>query len=261
MKNLHMVLTTAIATAAATTGAAATALAGDSLTVRNYGSKPKIISAWQTNQTAGFGQLAFPTGHDTTRGLRVGVPAASTQIILPLGMIIPITPQETIAATIAATAQAGDVELLSWLTLYDEAHGQNLIDWPEVRSRHEKTASIEASLVSVLSTYGPAGGELINADSDLLIANRDYAILGMTCRTAVHAIAISGPDTGNDKIAVPGLLRYEVGSQFFKLLSMVHGLPLIPVINSGNKGSTSLFVATDENAGTFVVTLHLALLK
>jgi len=113
----------------------------------------------------------------------------------------------------------------------------------------------------VLSTYGPAGGELITADSDLLIANRDYALLGATCRTRVHCIALSGPDTGNDKIGVPGMLRAEVASQFFRLLSIAHGLPLIPVINSGNKSSTSLFVATDENAGTFVVTLHLALLK
>lgn len=255
-----MVLTTANFVAATATGSIGVALAGDSLTVRNYGNKPKIITAWQTNQTAGFGQLAFPTGHDTTRGLRVGVPIGG-QIILPLGMTIPITPQETIAATIAATAVAGDVENLSWLTLYDEPHGQNLIDWSECKNRMEKATTIESSLASVASTYGPAGGELINADSDLLIANREYAILGATCRTAVHAIVVSGPDTGNDKIAVPGFLRYEIGAQFFKLMSNVHGLPLIPVLNSGNKASTSLFVATDENAGTFVVTLHLALLK
>lgn len=256
-----MVLTTAIATAAATTGTAAAALAGDSLTTRNYGRSPRLITAWQTNQTAGFGQLAWPTAHDTTRGWRVGVDAAATEIILPLGLILPITPQETIAATIGATAVAGDVEQMSWLTLYDEAHGQNLIDFNEVRSRFLKTTSVEASLVSVASTYGPAGGELINADSDLLIANRDYAVLGFTCRTRCHCISISGPDTGNDKIGCPGMLRYEIGAQWFRLLSQVHGVPLIPVINSGNKGSTSLFVNADENAGTFVVTMHLALLK
>jgi hypothetical protein len=259
MKN-HMVLTTAIATAAATTGTAATALAGDSLTTRNYGKEPKIISIWGTLQTAGFGQLAFPTGHDTTRGCRTGSPAASTQVLLPIGAYIPITPQETIAATIGATAVAGDVEQLSWLTAYDIDKGQRLIDWAECNRRLKKVTTIEASLVSVLSTYGPAGGELVTADSDLLIANRDYALLGATCRTQVHCIAVAGPDTGNDKIGVPGALRYEVGAQWFKLLSNALGMPLIPVINSGNKGSTTIFVSADENAGTFVVTLHLALL-
>jgi len=261
MKNSHLVLTTAIATAAATTGTAAAALAGDSLTTRNYGKFPKIFNAFATCQTVGFVQMAWPTAHDTTRGWRVGIPAASTQIALPLGAYLPITPQETIAATIAATAQAGDVELLSWLTLYDENHGQRLVDWPEVSRRLEKLTTIESSLASVASTYGPAGGELITADSDLLIANRDYAILGATCRTAVHCIAFSGPDTGNDKIGCPGFLRFEVGSQFFRLLSQASGEALIPVMNSGNKSSTSLFVATDENAGTFVITLHLALLS
>ena len=259
--NNHLVLTTAIATAAATTGATATALTGDSLTVRNYGKVPRIVSAWQTNQTAGFGQLAFPTGHDTTRGFRVGVPAADTGLILAPGVSIALTPQEVIIATIAATAVAGDVEDISFLTCYDEPHGQRLQHWSDIEHMIEKVTTIESSLVSVLSTYGPAGGELITADSDLLIANRDYALLGATCRTRVHCIALSGPDTGNDKIGVPGMLRAEVASQFFRLLSIAHGLPLIPVINSGNKSSTSLFVATDENAGTFVVTLHLALLK
>jgi len=257
----HIVLTTAIATAAATTGTAAAALAGDSLTTRNYGKDPEIIAAWQTNQTAGFGQLAWPTGHDTTRGFRCGVPAANGQIILPLGARMPITPQETIAATIAATAVAGDVEQVSYITSYDIDKGQRLIDWAECKQRLQKMTTVEASLASVASSYGPAGGELLNADSDLLIANRDYALLGASCRTACHCIAIAGPDTGNDKIGIPGFLRYEVTSQWFKLLSNAHGMPLIPLINSGNKGSTNLFVSADENAGTFVLTLHLALLN
>jgi len=259
MKN-HLVLTTATAATAATTGTVAAALAGDSLNVRNYGREPKIVSIWQTNQTVGFGQLAFPTGHDTTRGWRCGIDAAATEIQLPLGASMSITPQETIACTIAATAVAADVEQMSWLTLYDVDKGQRLIDWETCRKMISKMTTVEASLISVASTYGPAGGELINADSDLLIANRDYALLGMTCRTRVHCIAISGPDTGNDKIGCPGMLRYEIGSQWFKLLSNALGQECIPVINSGNKGSTNLFVTADENAGTFVITLHLALL-
>ncbi len=259
MKN-HLVLTTCIATAAPTTGAAAAALAGDSLTTRNYGTRPKIVAVWQKNQTVGFGQLNWPTAHDTTRGWRVGIDTADIQILTPLGVSLPITPQETISATIAATAVAGDVEQMSWLTEYDIDKGQRLTDWADVQKRGQKVTTIESSLVSVASTYGPAGGELINADSDLLIANRDYALLGFTCRTACHCISIVGPDTGNDKIGCPGLLRYEVGSQWFKLLSNAHGRPLIPVINSGNKSSTSFFVNADENAGTFVLTAHLILL-
>ena len=248
------------ATAAAAAGSAAAALAGDSLNVRNYGKEPRIIAMWSTLQTGGFAQIAFPTGHDTTRGFRAGLPAANTQMILPLGARIPITPQETITGTIAGTAVAGDVENVSWLTRYDVNKGQRLANWRDVDRRLEKLTTIDQAIVSAA---GPAytGTALITAVSDLLVANRDYALLGITSRTQVQAIGITGPDTGNDRIAVPGMLRYEIGAQFFRLLSQSQDDDLIPVINSGNKGSTSLFVATDENAGTFTVTAHLALLK
>jgi hypothetical protein len=45
------------------------------------------------------------------------------------------------------------------------------------------------------------------------------------------------------------------------LLSRMTGEALVPVFNSGNKNQCFLGVATDENAGTFVIDLHLALLK
>jgi len=57
------------------------------------------------------------------------------------------------------------------------------------------------------------------------------------------------------------MLRYDIGSQWFMVLSRLHGEPMVPVFNSGNKQNCFIGVATDENAGTFVVTLHLALLK
>jgi len=247
------------ATAAAAAGSAAAALTGDSLNVRNYGNRPRLISVWGTCQTGGFAQLAFPTGHDTTRGFRVGAPVASTQMLCSLGSSIPITPQETITGTIGGTAVAGDVENVSFLTRYDVNKGQRLIGWAECDKRASKLTTIEQAIVSAA---GPAytGTALITATTDLLIANRDYALLGITSRTQVHCAGIIGPDTGNDRIGVPGILRYEIGAQFFRLLSQSQNDDLIPVINSGNKGSTSFFVATDENAGTFTVTAHLALL-
>lgn len=259
MNAKHLVLTTMTATAPGAGGAAATAVSGDSLTVRNYGSKPRIIGLWGTNQTAGFAQLAFPTGHDTTRGFRAGIPADTT-LALALGLYIPITPQEVIAGTIAGSAVAGDVEQCSWLTRYDEDKGQKFIDWPEVLRRTDKVTTIEASLVSAA---GPnySGTESIDTDSNLLIANRDYALLGFSTRTRVHAIGWTGPDFGNDRVASPGIIRPELSAQWFKLLSAAHGEALIPVFNSGNRAQTNWFVHTDENAGTFVGTAHIVLLK
>jgi hypothetical protein len=124
----------------------------------------------------------------------------------------------------------------------------------------ERLTTIENSLAS---TAGPSYGtpELFTADSDLLKANRRYAILGMTSRTAVHAIYCQTPDQGNVRVGCPGMLRYDIGAQWFMLQSRLHGEAMVPVFNSANKPNCFVGVVTDENAGAFVVTLHLALLK
>lgn len=259
---MHIELLTCSATAAATTGTAAAAVGTDSLVVKNGDGEIDIIAAWQTNQTAGFGQLIFPTAHDTTRGYRTNAPAGINPGWLPFGTQMRVKAQETLAPIIAATAVAGDVENLSFLMRYKNLPGINarLITAQQVESRREKLTTIQNSLAS---TAGPSYGtpELFTTDSDLLQANRDYAILGMTSRTQVHAIYCLTPDGGNVRFGCPGVLRQEITSQWFMLQSRLHGEPLVPVFNSGNKTQCQIGVVTDENAGTFVVDLILALLK
>lgn len=263
VKNKHVILTTATATASASVGSAGAAVAGDSLQMQSIGTKCAIFAAWATmNVNAGFVQMTSPNSHDRTRGYRAGLPAntAGGQNVLPLGAQIPLTQNETVDVLIGANAVAGDVDQLSYLTVYNEFRGQTFMDWKEVESKREKETTIEASLVSSAGP-GYSGTALINAGSDLLIPNREYALLGFSSRTAVHCIGIVGPDTGNARLGCPGFLRHEVTQQWFKLLSAAHGEPFIPVIQANSKGQTSFFVATDENAGTFVVTAHLVLLK
>jgi len=259
---MHIELLSAAATAAATTGTAATAIGTDSLVIKNGDGDIDIIAAWQTNQNAGFGQLIFPTAHDTTRGFRANVPAGTNSSLIPFGSRMRVRAQETLAITLAATAVAGDVENISLLLRYRNLPGLNarLISPAQLESRTEKLTTIENSLAS---TAGPSYGtpETFIADSNLLQANRDYAILGMTPRTAVHCIYVQTPDGGNVRFGCPGILRQEVTSQWFPLLSRLHGEALIPVFSTGNQSQCFIGVVTDENAGTFVVDVHLALLK
>jgi len=259
---MHIETLTVSATAAATTGTAATAIGTDSLVVKNGRGAIDILSCWQSNQTAGFGQIAFPTAHDTTRGYRAGAAIGLNTAMIPLGQKMKVTAQETIAPTIGATAVAGDVEQMTMLIRYTDFPGINarLITPSQLDSQLIKYTTIENSLAS---TAGPSYGtpETFLADSDLLIANRDYAILGMSSRTLVHQIYAQTPDAGNVRFSCPGVLRQELTSQWFVMLSRAHGEGLIPVFNSGNKNQCFVGVTTDENAGTFVVTLYLALLR
>jgi hypothetical protein len=259
---MHIEILTAAAVAAATTGTAATAVGSDSLVVKNGEGDIDLLAMWQTNQTAGFGQIIFPTAHDTTRGFRANAPIGVNPCLMSLGAKMRVKAQETLAITLAATAVGGDVENWSALVRYKNLPGINarLLSPAQVESRTEKLTTIENSLAS---TAGPSYGtpETFIADSDLLLANRDYAILGMTPRTAVHAVYVQTPDAGNVRFGCPGVLRQEITSQWFMLLSRIHGESLVPVFNTGNKNQCFLGVVTDENAGTFVVDIHVALLK
>jgi hypothetical protein len=255
---MHLELVSATATQP-NTGAAATALTGDTLTVKNGRGKVRIMSLWQTNQVAGFGQILFPSAHDTTRGYRAGTGIGITPTLLALAIAMDVTPQELLSLNIAGSNVAGDVEQMSMLLKYDNLPGvdQRLLTASEVMNKTKKLTTIETS---VASTAGPSYGTsvVITNGSDLLRANTDYAVMGMSCRTGVHSMYLVGPDTGNVKIGMPGVLRPELTSGWFMTLSRAFGEAMVPVINSGNKSGTFVGVTTDENAGTFITTLYLA---
>ena len=121
--------------------------------------------------------------------------------------------------------------------------------------------TIQASVTTAAgATYTE---ELINADSDLLMANRDYAVVGMESSVNCLSVTLRGTDLGNVRVACPGGTNTDgYQSNFFKDLSEATSLPLIPVINSGNRNNTFLGVVTNEaGVGTAVpITLFLALL-
>lgn len=250
-------------TAPGTSGAAATACSGDSLVIKN-GKMPRILQAACDFQGAGFLQVAFPTGHDTTRGFRVPVAAGEPTPRLVMGLSMDLTAQETMAVTVAGSATSGDVENGVLLVAYDELPGsqQNLLKWSQVQKRAEKLTTVYVSLT--VGTGGTwSGSEAINAESDLLIANRDYALLGIEFLNECAAVSIKGPDTAGVRIAVPGSVEFaDLSANYFAGLSRAFGdEQIIPVINSANKNNTLLEVLADENGGTVVVALMLALLK
>lgn len=257
------------ATAAATTGAAAAAVTGDSLTTRNArnGSAIRATAIWGHLQTGGFIQYTTPSGHDQTRGFRAVIPAtnpAMAMLASPLNQVHAFQPQELISATIAGTAVAGDVDQMVFSMYYEDLPGidagRRMKTWEQVERRILRPLTIEATITGVAGP-GYSGTELITAESNLLRAMTNYAVLGISTSLDCAAVGIVGPDTANQRCIVPGIsTKPELTSQWFKLLSAAHGLPLIPIIHSGNKDSTNLFVAINENAINPRLTVHLALL-
>jgi len=259
----HIELVSCIATAPGAGGAAAAAVTGDSLTIKN-GKGPKIIGIWADFQAAGVLQIIRPSGHDTTRDLRFRVPATEVDFRNPIGIPIDVEPQELLGVTIIGSATAGDVETACLLVGYDELPGssQNLISESELMRKIDKLLTIECSITTAGNGVTYSGEELINAESALLKANRNYAILGANVGAECAAVTVRGPDTGNVRIGLPGNdLDNNFTSQFFPLLSRAFGKPLIPVINSGNAASTYFGALADENNTAIPVSWTLALLK
>jgi hypothetical protein len=241
---------------------AAAPFTGDSLTIKNSRGRAFILDAWTQFQADGYLQLVYPTAHDTTRGFRQVVESANIDSVLPAGVALEVQPQELISATIAGSATAGDVDIACMLVHYPDLPGvtSRAIGWERLMTAAETLLTVQMTVTGAATGY--TGAELITAESDLLRANRDYAIIGATTNVACAALTIIGPDTGYQRIAVPGQATdADVGRDYFATLSRAFQLPLIPVINSGNKSSTYIGIVQNENNVSPAISLTLALLK
>lgn len=262
----HLEVVAYSATAPGSSGAAASVIAntssGASLTVKNSRSKASILGWYGFNQAAGFHQLIAQSLHDTTRNMRVGVNATEIDPRLPKGTPIQPEPQELLQLTIAGSAVAGDVEI-GWLQmLYKDLPGVNarMMSYKDYLSRLVVPTTIQATLTGAAA--GVTGVEGITAETDLLKANRDYAVLGATTNTDCAALLLSGPDFGNVYIGVPG----DAGDNdntcdYFCQLSRMWGADLIPYFNSGNKAAMNFAFIQNENNVSPLVTWYLGLLK
>lgn len=258
MKALELI--SASATAAAATGAAMAALTGDSLTVRNSRGAARIVGLWADVQTSGWLQLTYPSGHDQTRCIRARTLAGNCDMLWSFPPIA-VQPQETLSLTLAEGAVGGDVGTAHLLLLYDDLPG---IQARFVAPGSMKVESLLTIDLSITAGAGPAysGEELITAESDLLRANRDYALLGIRPNVNCGAIYLKAPDFGNLRIGVPGeQTQPRMTSNFFAHLSMAAGEALIPVFNSGNKSGIYCGVSQDENATAVTASIYLALLR
>lgn len=258
---MHFEILTNKTTAAGAAGIAGTVLTGDSNTVRNGSGKVSLIAGWSTRQVAGFSQLQFPSGHDTTRGMRTYVPIATGTQTIPFGTELRVEPQETLATLMAGSAVAGDIEHDSYLAMYDNFPGISMraITAEAVESRTDQKTTVAVTM-GVLAT-GEYNDKLITSDTDLLKANRDYAVVGMGSNVASHALTIKAPDFGNIRVGCPGALDSKVESQFFMIMSRMTGKTLVPVFNTGNKSTIYLGQVANENAVASIITAHLVLLK
>lgn len=242
-------------------GAAGVAVAGDSLIVKYSapGSRILLLGVVSDYQAAGSIQLVWPSASDTTRNIRIAVPPSEVYNRLPLGVIQQLEPQELIAATVIGSAVAGDIENTILHVWYENCPGlmSRAIGWDDLVTKGVRQVTVADT---VTPTVGGAwsGNRLITAASDLLHANQDYAILGGSLSVECCGLAIRSIDTGNMRVSIPGHdANGMMTVNWFGDLAFEFGLPVIPVINTGNKGNIILDVLQDENLAAVPFSLNL----
>ena len=252
-------------TAPGATLTATAAAAGNSLQIRSADVKSKVllIETWAFNQVAGTLRIRSPRLHDNVNGIRTRVPAASVLPKYP-GVISGgfgqfLIPQDTLIVEQSGSAVGGQIESNSMLIYYDSLPGisARLIDYPTLQRSGINVATVEASITGLITgQYGTALALNAAANSQNLKANTDYALLGGLVDTRCTTVRVLGVDFGNLGVGFPGEPSVQdLLDAFFVDMSLSMGLPLIPVFNSANAGSTTIDVQTNQAGGTFIVDL------
>jgi len=233
----------------------------DSLAVPNFapGSEAWLLEVWGgISAHAGEFDIRSPDFHDNTRGIRMAQmfdPTLSGADGDPQLLLPPRIRQKLYASdvlTVEVNGTATDNVALDMLQYFGNLPGsdQRLMGWDEVQARTVDNVGIRVSVTAgATGNYG--SNRTLNQDDDRLKANTDYAILGATSQLACGLLAFTAPETSGRRIGLPLHWNELISGDWFAWISQKYSLPLIPVINSNNKGNV-IFQAAD--AATNVAT-------
>ena len=226
---------------------------GDSATVRNFpqpGAAYVLDAFYDYVTTPLVWRVRSPLLHDNIRGLQFWPGLTQpTETLLPHELPQPLQPQDNLIFEFSTAASTG--KALGCLEIFYPS-------LPGVSARLHSLAdiagnvkSIKPMVVTIGSGANTAGiwlDTVATTTENILHANTDYAVLGITTDTAVACVAIKGIDTGNLRIGVPGNLNTILSQNWFIRLARETNLPVIPVINSANIGG--IFVSIISSAAT-----------
>lgn len=231
---------------------------GDSFSIKSYSpaSRAWLLEVYGGNSvTKCQFRIRSPRMHDNVQGLRMAWefnPTLSGGDGDPQMLTAPYVRQMMYSTDVLVIEVNGtandDVDLVS-LIYYEDLTGvaANLRTWEEVSNRGVNTLGLLVTpAAGTANDYGAS--EAINTDQATLKANTEYAILGATTDLPSTSLGIRGTDTGNLRVAMPLSWDNRRNAGWFVDLAVAYGLPLIPVFNSNNAGSTYTDLVSATNS-------------
>ena len=236
---------------------ALSAAGGDSLSLFSFpdGSRAWLLTAWGISSDAAFEfDIRSPRMHDNVRGIRMAgtplAPAAVTlngaQILLPSYAKQPLYSADTLIEEVNGTA--ADDAVLSQLIYYENLKGidANLVTWQEIDPRIVNIVGIKVA-PTASGTPGTFGATVtLTSSDDRLQADISYALLGYLTTIPFTTVRVKGPNTGNLGVGGPGMINGAITANWFVDLARRFNLPLIPVIDANNRGTTVIDLVDGE---------------
>ena len=186
------------------------------------------------------------------------------QLVLPRTLDIPVWSADTLNVQVNGTAS--DNANVGFQIYYQNFQGseQRLAPYSLVEnavktgiSGNSRVLGIEVTVTpGATGNYGTAVA--LNANDDRLQADYDYALIGYTCDQPVLCFGISGPDTGQYRIPMPGFWDARHTSDWFLQQSRWRNGNRVPIINANNKGQTFLDGIDPGNPGATKLALYFA---
>lgn len=245
-----------------TTFTAVTFNTGDSGAVRSFPStnNARLERVVRAGATSGSARILSPRLHDNVRGITFTSPESPTVFMMPQKIGQKVYAQDTL--TVQVTGGTAETDLVALSIYYESLPGSDarLHNWGDIAGLITEIKPLEVDVTNS-ATIGTWTDTVITTTEDLLIANRDYAILGYVTDTSIALVGVKGNETGNLRIAGPGTTATDDTSQFFVDWSDREGTPHIPVVNSANKGSIFVSTADVVASSTPKVQLIMALLS
>jgi hypothetical protein len=252
-----------------TTQNAMVAGAGQSFTVRNFGTGSAYLQDIHMLDSVGLfnTQIKSPKMHDSTYGIQiVGNPKTlgGTSVFNPLSVLPSYLSQKLYATDTLTWTTAGanaDVVVGGLDIYYTDLSGiaSRLYDWNTIRPLVVNLAGVTVT-PTVNGTAGLWGtAAALNSGNYNLKANTDYAILGYQTELAGGLVGFQGIDTGNLILGGPASPQAHITGAYFVDQSVKYGPggrgAQIPVFNSNNAAGFTVNFATSATSGTPIISV------
>jgi phage gp46-like protein len=225
---------------------------GDSFTVQNVpqSSETFLAEVWAVDD-ASAAEIFIKASrfHDQQFAIRMQVtdgsalaPVERASLLLPSALNQALFPSDVLDIEVNGT-NADNVNV-TLLVYYSDLPGisARLASYETVQRMQKNLVGINVPLTPGTGDWGT--GAALNSADNRLHANTDYAVLGFTSDLPATAVALSGIDTGNQRVGGPVLGDAEHDCNMFVDLARKYNSALIPIINSNNAGAITLQAAS-----------------